>query len=71
MSDEKRDSFNTYDGVAVAFLAIGVVFLITMDNKAIGLPFAVLGVTFAILASQRKRKGGGVEPEGGGPDGSA
>jgi len=67
MSNEKNDFRTTYYGVAVAFLAAAVVFWITMDNKAIALPFGVLGVTFAVLAYQRKG-GRDAEPNGD-PDG--
>lgn len=64
MSNSKK-TLDTYTAVGFAFLPLAIVFLITNDNKAIALPFFVLGVTFLILGTRKKK------PEESDPDDAA
>ena len=43
--------------VGIVFFIVGIVFMLTMENKAIGLPFIALGISFGALSlSSRKKK---------------
>ena len=45
-----------FSAVGVVFAIVGVVFLLTMDNFAIGIPFIVLGAVFFGMGFTRTQK---------------
>jgi hypothetical protein len=50
-----------YAPLGVVFFSVGVVFMLTMDSPAIGLPFIALGIAFfamGIAAAKKARDGG-------------
>jgi hypothetical protein len=43
-------------GLGVIFAAMGLVFMLTMDTPAIGLPFIALGLTFVVMGISAAKK---------------
>jgi hypothetical protein len=50
--------------LGVVFFSLGVVFFLTMDSPAIGLPFIALGIAFFSMGIAAARKAGGDGPDG-------
>jgi drug/metabolite transporter (DMT)-like permease len=59
-----RRASNAYTGLAIVFGLVGVVFFLTMDNRIMGLPFVILGLSFYAF-------GAGTTARGRSQDGSA
>jgi len=57
---EKRETGNneqsTYTALGAVFAGVGVVFMITMESAALGLPFIALGIAFFTMGISAKKK---------------
>jgi hypothetical protein len=55
---------NQNTALGVVFFSLGVVFMLTMDSPAMGLPFISLGIAFFSMgiSAARKARGDGGEP---------
>ena len=53
---DKPDETTQYSALGVVFAGVGVVFFITMDSAAIGLPFVARGIAFFAMGLSATRK---------------
>ena len=53
---DQRDEKPQYTALGVVFAGVGVVFFITMDSAAIGLPFVALGIAFFAMGLSATKK---------------
>ena len=51
-----KDEQGTYPALGVVFAGVGVVFMITMDSAALGLPFIALGIAFLAMGISARKK---------------
>jgi len=50
------DENSQYPALGVVFLGVGVVFMITMESAALGLPFLALGIAFFAMGVSAVKK---------------